>query len=305
LNPTAQRILAVVVTHNRCALLARCLHYIQHQVRRPDGIVVINNGSNDNTEEMLRTQGVRCITQGNLGSAGGWHRGIQCALEERFDAVWLMDDDGFPEESALNRLEAHFATNVACVSSVVLCEEDRRRLVFPLPRLDAYGLPVLFSAKRKLRTLDEVMPLSEGDRYPFAHFFNGALISTSSIREVGNVDRDFFIFGEELDYMYRLKSAGPVYTVLSAHHYHPDVTGRPLTDVKTYYYIKNTLILNQRYMDWVPLRNLLTVAAGLVRTGLRNGWAEALSFVAGAKRKILWTAIGRGLRRQLAKDFDG
>ncbi len=298
-------ILAVIVTYNRRELLGRCIDYLEKQSRPPDLLVVINNGSTDDTDAMLRDRGIRCITQDNVGSAGGWHRGIQVALDEGFDAVWLMDDDGFPEVAALGRLEAELGPGGACVSSAVLCEGERERLVFPLPRLDARGLPALFSLRRKLLTLDKVGKWSKAGLYPFAHFFNGALISTEAIRQVGNVDRDFFIFGDELDYLHRLRSAGLVYTVMSAHHYHPDVAGRPLTDTMIYYYVKNTLVLNGRYFDWVPVRNILTVAAALSRTARRNGWREAISYLLGRKRRVLWTAIRRGLQGQVAKDFNG
>lgn len=299
----SQRTLAVVVTHNRKDLLARCLDHLQQQVRAPDDIVVINNGSADGTEAMLLARGIRCITQDNVGSAGGWHRGVECALAERFDAVWLMDDDGFPEKSALEYLLAELRPRVACTSSVVLCEDDPERLVFPLPRLDAEGLPVIFSLRRKLFTLPQAMSLSENGLYPFAHFFNGALISTAAIRQVGNVDRDFFIAGDELDFLYRLRAAGPIYTVIAARHYHPDVAGRPHTDGRVYYYVKNTLILNRRYLDWVPIRNVLTITAVLARTVKRNGLPEGLSYLFGGKRRILWLAISRGLRGQVARDF--
>ena len=59
----------------------------------------------DGTVEMLEQRNIPFITQENLGSAGGWYRGIQHALDHRFDAVWLMDDDGFPDAGALRLLE--------------------------------------------------------------------------------------------------------------------------------------------------------------------------------------------------------
>lgn len=69
---------------------------------------------------MLRARGVSFITQENTGSAGGWRRSIQFAMDEGFDAVWLMDDDGFPHEAALAALEGAMTPNVARASSVVL-----------------------------------------------------------------------------------------------------------------------------------------------------------------------------------------
>lgn len=298
------RILAAVVTYNRCDLLSRCLDCLQFQARRPDEIVVINNGSTDCTEAMLRERAVRCISQENVGSAGGWHRAIECALEEQFDAVWLMDDDGYPDVNALQRLEATLVPGMACVSSAVVCEDNPRRLVFPLPRLNKRGLPVLFSPRRKCLTVEEASAETGNGLYPFAHFFNGALITAAALRDVGNVNRDYFIFGDELDYLYRLRRAGPVYTLLTAHHLHPDVGGRPLSDLKIYYYVKNTLILNRRYLDFMVVRNLLTVVAALGRTGRRNGWAQAWAYAGGRKRHLLRKAIARGLAGAVGKDFD-
>ena len=253
---------------------------------------------------MLQVEGVRCFTQENVGSAGGWHRGIQCALDEGFDAVWLMDDDGYPEVDALQRLDAALVPGMGGVSSNVVCEDDPGRLVFPLPRLNRRGLPVLFSRWRKLVTVAEATAEAVDGLYPFAHFFNGALLPCPVLRSVGNVNRDYFICGDELDYLYRLRAAHPVYTVLTAYHLHPDVGGRPLSDLKIYYYVKNTLVLNRRYLNFVAVRNLLTVVAALGRTGRRNGWAEAWAYIGGRKRRLLRKAIARGLAGAVGKDFD-
>jgi GT2 family glycosyltransferase len=44
---------AVVVTHNRRAMLGRCLEALAEQRRRPDRILVVDNASTDGTHEML------------------------------------------------------------------------------------------------------------------------------------------------------------------------------------------------------------------------------------------------------------
>jgi GT2 family glycosyltransferase len=299
------KILAVIVTYNRCELLQRCLDYLNNQSRQVDEIVVINNGSTDDTEAMLEARNVRCITQENLGSAGGWNRGIECALVEGFDAVWLMDDDGYPEQEALNSLEQSLEPSFACVSSVVLCEDDHPTLVFPFPVLNKKGFPVLFARKRKINTLSQVAAVAKNGVYPFAHFFNGALISIEAIRNVGNVNRDFFMSGDEVDYFYRLRKYGAVYSVLTAHHYHPDVGNRPITPIKVYYYIKNTLILNELYFNQVYVRNLLSILAVLGRAVARNGLFGALTYIAGKNAPVFYSAIARGMLRRLGKDFDG
>lgn len=297
------KIVAAVVTYNRRELLGRCIDHLQNQTRAPDKIIIINNSSTDGTDDMLGARGVAFITQENTGSAGGWRRSIQYAKDEGYDAIWLMDDDGFPHEGALAALELAMALDVACASSVVLQENRPTHFVFPMPVLDKTGLPVIFGWPRKVNTLAELRARAPLGVYPFAHLFNGALISVAAVRKIGNVDQDFFIFGDEVDYFFRLRAAGRVISVLDAAQMHPDVRHRPYTSVKTYYYIKNSLILNARYFNAAPLRDLLTIAAALGRTAHRSSVGAALSYPFGAHAPTFYRAIVRGLRGQRGKDF--
>jgi len=298
------KILAAVVTHNRCDLLQRCLEYIDAQTRKPDDVLVVNNASTDGTLDMLKRKGTRFITQENLGSAGGWHRCIESALNEDFDAVWLMDDDGFPSVNALEHLERALAPGVACASSIVVKETSPAEFVFPFPVLNEHGLPVICRRVRKLHCVDALASVAPDGTYPFAHFFNGALINMNAVRAVGNVDSGFFMYGDEVDYFFRLRQAGRVCSVLAARHMHPDVSQRPYTPAKVYYYLKNTLVLNRRYFDWPWVRHGLAVAAVLMRTAQRNGFGEALSYVVGKRAPAFYSAISRGLANKVGKDFD-
>lgn len=297
--------LAVIVTHNRCALLSRCLGHLLSQIRLPAAILVINNASTDGTVEMLQSRSIPFITQENVGSAGGWHRGIQHAMDSGFDAVWLMDDDGFPEAGALAALEAAMVPGVACASSVVVREDDPARFVFPFPVLGAAGMPVIFGLPRKLATLADLRRAATDGIYPFAHLFNGALVSLTSVRQVGNVNRDYFIYGDEVDYFFRLRKAGPVISVLDAIHSHPDVSKRPYSPVKVYYYVKNSLVLNARYFNAVWVRHAMLLAAVLGRMASRNGIGFVLSILMGRYASVFYTAIVRGLQGKVGKDFHG
>lgn len=299
------KILAAIVTYNRSKLLERCLKAVGSQSRAPDHIIVVNNGSTDNTEELLRAQHTHFITQPNIGGAGGFKRAIDYALESNFDAVWLMDDDGYPASSALELLERNFATGLTCISSVVLREDEPSRFVFPFPVLDRRGLPVIFGRPRKLATLDQLRHAAAGESYPFAHLFNGALIRTDVIRHIGNVNSDFFLMGDEVDYFMRMRAIGPVVSLLEARHLHPDVSKRRLDEVKFYYFVKNSIILNHCYFDKAFLRDVGSVSAAIARAARRNSLAEAFSYVAGRRAPLLWRAISRGLKGHIGPDLVG
>jgi rhamnopyranosyl-N-acetylglucosaminyl-diphospho-decaprenol beta-1,3/1,4-galactofuranosyltransferase len=298
------KILAAVVTHNRRELLSRCVDHLLAQTRAPDGILIVNNASTDDTVEMLDARRIPYVTQANLGSAGGWHRAIAHAMEHGYDAVWLMDDDGFPSASALAALEPALQPGVACASSVVLKEDRPDEFVFPFPLLNGKGLPVLWGSPRKVATLAALRELAPDGTYPFAHFFNGALVDVAAARQVGNVNQGFFMFGDEVDYFFRLRQVGKVVSVLNAGHHHPDVSQRPYSPIKVYYYVKNTLTLNRRYFDHVWLRDALALLAVLGRTASRNGVLHALSYPLGQRAPLFYRAIFKGWRSQIGKDFN-
>lgn len=297
-------IVAAIVTHNRSALLERCIDHVLAQSRPPDGLIVINNASTDDTEAMLRRRGVAFITQPNVGGAGGFNRAIRYALENGFDSVWLMDDDGYPEAGALAVLAGQMVDGVACASSVLLREDQPTHLVFPFPVLGPQGHPVLFAWPRKIHTLAELAAARPDGTYPIASMFNGALVSTEAVRQVGNVDMSYFIFGDEVDFGIRLRRHGLTISHVEAKHYHPAVERRPLTDMKVYYFIKNSFIINDRYYDRPRLRNFLTIVITLVRVTARNGPRQGLSFALGRRNALVRKAIVRGLRGQIGADFD-
>jgi rhamnopyranosyl-N-acetylglucosaminyl-diphospho-decaprenol beta-1,3/1,4-galactofuranosyltransferase len=298
------KVLTVIVTHNRSALLSRCLDAILHQEESSNDILVINNDSTDDTEQILDEKGIWYITQPNVGSAGGWHLGIKICLEKNYDACWLMDDDGFPHHQALKNLKSSFSSDAACVSSVVLKENDNSSFVFPFPVLTKNYLPKIFGIPRKIYKLEKLRKISPKDCYNFVHLFNGALISMEAVQKIGNVNKDFYLMGDEVDYFFRLREFGAVYSCLNALHFHPDVSKREFNIQKIYYYVKNSIILNSKYFNFILIRNLLVVIAIIGRVARRNGFLYMLSMLLGPKAHYFYKAIFRGLKNRIGHDIE-
>src|SRR5437016_5404888 len=110
---SSESVQAVVVTHNRKALLLECLEGIARQTHAVAGVLVVDNASTDGTEEALEASGLtgrlridylRLLRNG--GGAEGFHYGVRRALESGADWIWLMDDDCEPPPRALADLLA-------------------------------------------------------------------------------------------------------------------------------------------------------------------------------------------------------
>ncbi|APZ35047.1 hypothetical protein BOH66_12935 [Microbacterium aurum] len=109
----SQRVAAVVVTFNRLEKLKTVLARLDAQTTPPEWIVIVDNASSDGTDAYLsglndsHLEIVRLET--NTGGAGGFATGIKHAYDLGADLFWLMDDDCYPEASALEALVAGHA----------------------------------------------------------------------------------------------------------------------------------------------------------------------------------------------------
>ena len=296
--------IAVVVTYNRCTLLERCIKSLQSQSIKLNDILVIDNGSTDGTKELLNKFDVKVIYQDNLGSAGGWNTGLKYALENGFDAAWLMDDDGYPDQKAYEILKNNFSRDTACISSVLINENDVSKFVFPFPILDEKGLPKLGIKKRNIISQSEFKQLSQNEFYPWVHLFNGALISIDAVKEVGNVNKDYFLYGDEVDYFFRLRTSGKVFSNNRALHFHPEASKRPFTKTKIFYFIRNSIINYKKYYNYKLLRSTLGLLYILFIIYQRNNFKVLLSLVIGKDRKIFYSSIFQGITGKLGYNHE-
>ncbi len=102
------QIYAVVLSYKRKELLKRCLDGINAQTRRFAGVIVVDNASNDGTEEMLLQSQLPnlkvYVLSHNTGASGGFSAGFRIAYQQGADYIWMMDDDVIPEPNALEEL---------------------------------------------------------------------------------------------------------------------------------------------------------------------------------------------------------
>ncbi|UEG50553.1 glycosyltransferase [Ferruginibacter lapsinanis] len=294
-------VLSIIVTYNRLPLLKRCIDALKAQSYGNNSILVINNSSTDGTEEYLKANTINFITQPNGGSSAGWYTGIEASIKGNYDFVWLMDDDGYPDPDALKHLVNSFDHETIGVSSVVVKENNHEELVFGLPKLNTKGYVKLFSLIRKYHTISEVSKFS--DRYPYIHAFNGTLLDVNKIKAIGNVDKRYFMYGDELDYMYRLEKLGKLYTIIAAKHYHPDVSARAIDKHRVYYFIRNSIIINHLYLDKAYVRDFFTVAVALYRVYKRCPFKEFVSYLFWKNTVFLYQGVIDGYKKNMVNKF--
>ena len=300
-----QRIIAVVVTHNRLALVRRLVE----RLVTIDGlheILVIDNASTDGTGDWLsnlaRIESAELSTKvlprtlgTNRGGAGGFHDGLAWAIDRGADLVWLMDDDGIPEPDCLERLLAF--DDLDFWGPAVLAEQDRSRLCFPI-RLPGRSTVVHDMAAVRGAARDGLIP----------HVvipFNGVLVTRQLVDRIGLPREDFFIWGDDVEYLWRAREAGArCATVVDAHFLHPatDELGTPMmlgratynhspNDLKHYCMARNNLVNLRDY------RGTPSALAFVVKTA----WFYSFTRPNAARFRLSARAMLAGLRG----DFTG
>jgi rhamnopyranosyl-N-acetylglucosaminyl-diphospho-decaprenol beta-1,3/1,4-galactofuranosyltransferase len=270
------KVIAVVVTHNRQFLLAQCIDALRKQTRQIDKILVINNGSTDHTEIWLRTQNdIDFITQENVGGAGGFFTGIKTAFEKLYTWVWLMDDDGYPKEDALEMLLEGDDEEICLRNCSVINKEDKKSFVW---KTGNYS------------NLDEVENTVIKN---VAHPFNGTLLHRKIIERVGFPKANLFLWGDETEYFYRIirKNKIPYYTKANSIHYHPASAysykndWSLTTNWKMYFYIRNRFfILKSKFSKSLPVAlimyfGFLIAFAGTVIVFQKTNKLKKLGFI--------------------------
>ncbi len=249
-----RRIVAVVVTFNRLGMLRRQLQRLA-EVPELDEVLVVDNASSDGTGEWLRTQSVTAETLAeNTGGAGGFHRGLERAVESGADLVWLMDDDGLPEPDCLALLLER--ADLDFWGPAVLSAQDPDRLCFPI-RLPG-GTAVVHEMAEVEKAAED--GLIRGVLIPF----NGVLVTRELVERIGCPRAEFFIWGDDVEYLWRAEAAGArIATVVDAHVLHPatDDLGTPMmfgrttynhspSDLKHYCMARNNTVNLRRYRGW-------------------------------------------------------
>lgn len=227
-----KNVAAVVLTYNRLPLLKECIAAIKNQTAPPDVILAIDNGSEADTGAWLQNEaGVTHIhILDNVGPAAGMKRGLQEAYERGYEWIWVMDDDGLPHPEALEKLVKARPEVEGAKNSLVLDKLDKKTLVFRLLQFKTVA--------------DVKKEFVEGEIMPW----NGTLFHRRIIKELGLPKGELFLWGEETEYYYRIKTSGlfDLFTVRDSHHYHPRNEGlfyKGTWDVKSnwraYYFIRN------------------------------------------------------------------
>lgn len=296
------KIIAVVVTYNRCELLKRNIVCLRRN-KPVSAIVVVNNGSTDGTADWLALQqDLTVVEQENVGGSGGFYTGIKRAYEMEADWIWCMDDDVFPREDCMEHLLPYTEREeVGILAPRRLLEgkvftNDFRSLNWTNP------FASLYQGKLAKEQVDGPVEIS-------GTAFEGPFIRREVVECIGLPNKDLFIFCDDTDYCIRTVEAGYkiVYVpsaLMDKEKFFADDSWSERNKKKKwkrFYQVRNSTYLNHRYgRNWMVryLRGFNGVLGYIVVALFTCPFTDAYRWSDIGK---LWKAYRDGVNERLGK----
>lgn len=199
-----ESVLAIIVTYNNENYMRKCLDSLA-QSEHPCKIMVIDNGSGDGTigiieQEYPHVELVRSAK--NLGFGVANNIGLKKVLDEQLDYAFLLNQDAWVEQGTIGHLievaREHPEYNVL---GPLQMNEDWCTVE---PRYELYLTPDYTPGIREALDAGEFQPVYE------TGFVNAAawLITRRTLETVGGFDPLFFMYGEDDDFLNRVKYHG-------------------------------------------------------------------------------------------------
>lgn len=203
---TPLKILACIVTYNGADCIRETLSAILAQSRKPDKILILDNGSSDNTVALVRqfhSPAVEThVFSENRGVATAYNYALEYARHDGFSGLWLFDQDTLCEINCLGVLESaamQFQTQNVKIAAL-----------FPVHRLHLFPETILFPNLWNGKRLTNSEPLKEGEPIREVHtsMTSGTLYIVTLIETNEWFREDFFIDFVDHEFHLRLRKKG-------------------------------------------------------------------------------------------------
>ena len=193
----------IVPAYNAAATLAECLHACLSQTHESMEVIVVDDGSTDDTQAIIKTFPVRYVRQENRGPAAARNRGVGIA---RGDVIAFTDADCVPDADWIEGLLRGFDERTVAVGGT-------------------YGIRNESSLLARLIHEEIVLRHKNfRDTVDFLGSFNVAY-DKSAFENAGGFDESFPVASaEDNDLAYRLQDAGGLLRFAPdarVAHYHP------------------------------------------------------------------------------------
>ena len=238
-------------------------------IKQVDKVVIIDNGSNKKTLDMLNNLKLNydiklILCNDNIGIAAALNKGIKYAEENNYYWILTLDHDSILDQNMVkNLLETYYN----------LSQIERKKVVSLLPRYIEAGLDIDEQLKEKK---DDIS-------YVIGGITSGNLVKLSCFKDIGLFDEKLFIDFVDFDFCFRVREKGyeiievskallfhTVGNVKEAKFLWKNIIYSNHSAIRRYYITRNRRYCWERYKD---------IASDFIKADKDNDWREIVKIV--------------------------
>ncbi|KUO43052.1 MAG: hypothetical protein APU95_00750 [Hadesarchaea archaeon YNP_N21] len=276
----------VILTYKNYSDTKECLESILKSDYYPIQVWVVDNGSEDETIQLLVAEfpKIHTIQTGkNLGVAGGFNAGIIKALDNGADYILILNNDTVVEPDTIK----------------ILVSESQNHPDYGIlmPKILYYDSPnCIWSIGARHRFFPPAIVMiglnqKDGPEYSKPRFLDYAptcalLIPKQVFEKVGLLDESYFLFYDDWDYSLRVRASGfKIAYIPQARVYHKvSKTIKNMRKASSFWYLWGCSAgyFYRRHGRPPLLSALVHLSYLALREGLHNGPTVVFHFIAGA-----------------------
>lgn len=242
------KVLISILNWNALDLTINCVNSILNSTNNNIKIIIVDNASNTNDAKELQQQfpNIQIIKNTkNLGFAGGHNQAIRRAIDNKFDYIWLVNNDCSIQPRDLDGLlnVAESNRTIGIVSPVIVLPETQGD-----ERFQFVGSWFDWKTQDCIRPKDPVQVLKHEEKTPRDMWVTGTamLLRVEMLAKIGCLDERYFAYYEDNEINARASRAGYVsrmaFDVAISHHSFSTTHDRP----PYYFYLCN----RNAYLFW-------------------------------------------------------
>ena len=211
----------IIPTWNRGPDLVECIKSLKSQTYENIDIVVIDNGSEDDTVNLVKNQysEIQLLELGkNYGASYATNQGFKFALSHNADLIFRLDSDTILAENYLELLVEFLnkEPDAGIVSGRIFSYYQPEKIIYPGGDYWKWNLSPKYFDQLKNLDIDDISP-KEVKLLPST----GMLITRKTIERLKGFDEDYLVYYEDFDFCLRaVKSKIKLYMIPQARIWH-------------------------------------------------------------------------------------
>jgi GT2 family glycosyltransferase len=203
-------IFIVILNWNGKDVIKNCLNSVENIDYPNFQTVVVDNGSNDGSQNLIKLEFPRVLlieNEKNMGVAEGNNIGIKFALKMGAEYIFILVNDIIVDSNILNiLLFEHKYNNIVGIVAPIVLDMGNREYIQENGNLINWKKGRAYLLDRG--NIKDVHPIKREVDYVGLPFINANIIDT-----IGYYDPKYFVYWEDADFCIRVKRAG--YKIIS------------------------------------------------------------------------------------------